>query len=188
MLLLVGVVRPPPMPTMQVAVAASDLGAGSVLTAGDLRTGHVTGGPDGVGTVGAVHDAGELVGRRLTSPMAAGEVFTSGKLIPRSAAEGLPSNTVAAHVLVADERSLDLISAGRRVSLFADTGGAALAQDVLVLGVDLSDTPTLTGSLSGSQNSPRGLIVALPPTAVERIFAGQRPEGGPPRILAVMTR
>jgi len=130
----------------------------------------------------------DLVGRRLVPAVQTGRLVTRSDLVPRSAAEGLPLDTVAAHVLHADERSLDLVSAGQRVTIFADTGGEALARDVLVLAVDTPENPTLTGSLPGSGAAPRGLVLALPPASLERVFAGQRPDGGPPRILTVVTR
>ncbi|EAP96917.1 hypothetical protein JNB_16856 [Janibacter sp. HTCC2649] len=185
-LLLVALVRPPPPPTTSALVAARDLPSGAVLTADDLRTTQIRGESDSPGTVGAVGRVRDLVGRLLTSPVAAGELVTTSRLVPRTAAEGLPGDTVAAHVLHADERSLDLVSAGQRVTLFADTGGEPLATDVLVLGVDTPETPALTGSLPTSGSPPRGLVIALPHTALDRVFAGQRPDGGPPRVLTVI--
>lgn len=186
-LILVPLVRPPTSPTSEVLVAARDLPTGAVLTATDLRPGQVAGGPDAAGAVGAVSNSRDLVGRRLTSGVQSGEVVTSGRLVPRTAAEGLPLDTVAAHVLHADEGSLDLVSAGQRVTLFAATGGEALARDVLVLGVDTPETSAFTGSLPVSQDTFRGLTVALPPAGLQRVFAGQRPDGGPPRVLTVVT-
>lgn len=187
-LTLVGLVRPPSPPTTAVLVAARDLPLGAVLTTKDVRTVQHPGGPDAVGAVGALSRAHDLAGRRTTSRVPVGELVTSSRLIPRSAAEGLPADTVAAHVLHADERSLDLVAAGQRVTIFADTGGNALAVNVLVLGVDTPENPTLTGSLPGAGAPPRGLVLALAPAALERVFAGQRPDGGPPRILTVVTQ
>lgn len=186
-LALVGIVRPPAPATTTVLVAASALPPGTVLTASDVRAADATAGSDAVGVVGAMADPREVVGRRLTSRVLAGELLTAGRLVPQSPADGLPADIVAAHVLLADERSVDLVSAGLRVTLFADTGGEALAHDVLVLGVDTPEDPTLTGSLPGANTSPRGLVVALSPTALESVFAGQRPDGGPPRVLPVVT-
>jgi hypothetical protein len=186
-LLLVGVVRPPPVPTTPVLVAARDLGAGALLEASDLRVASLSGGEDAVGTVGTVQDAHELVGRRLTSPVQQGVLVTAGRLVPRSPADRIPPGTAAVHLLVADERSLDLLSAGRRVTLFADTGGPAVARDVLVLAVDTPGSHTVTGSLPGANAPPRGIVVALGTADLEAVFAGQRPDGGPPRVLAVVT-
>ncbi|MEO7268270.1 MAG: SAF domain-containing protein [Knoellia sp.] len=183
-LMLLALVRPPAPPTTAALVAAKDLRPGVVLTADDLRTTRLPGGPDSPGTVGAVGAPRELVGRRLVSAMQTGELVTTSRLVPRSATEGLPADTVAAHVLHADEGSLDLVSAGQRVTIFADTGGEALARDVLVLGVDTPENATLTGSGANA----RGLVLALSPEELHRVFAGQRPDGGPPRILTVITR
>lgn len=186
-LALVSVIRPPAPPTVHVLMAARDLPIGLVLTSADVRTGAVTGGPDAVGAVGGLHDVEQLAGRRLTSPVESGEVITRGRLVPRTAAEGLPRDTVAAHLLHADPGALDLVTAGQRVTLFAATGGEALAREVLVVGVDTPDAPTLTGSLPNLDPTPRGLTLALPPAALDRVFAGQRPDGAPPRVLTVTT-
>ncbi|WP_404384864.1 SAF domain-containing protein [Knoellia locipacati] len=183
-LLLVGVVRPPPPPTTRVVVAAEALPGGGVLGEKDLRVVQV--GRDS-GLVATVADLRSLVGRRLASRVEPGEVITTTRLVPRSPLDGAPPGTVAAHLLVADAHALDLVSAGRRVTLYPDTGGAALAQDVLVLGVDTPGKASFTGSLPGGDDGARGLVTALEPAELERIFAGQRPDGGPPRVLAVVT-
>lgn len=182
-LLLVAVVRPPPPRTTPVLVAATALPGGTILQAADLQVVRVTGDAALASTVG---DPRVLVGRRLTSRIDAGEALTATRLVPPSAVDGAPVGTVAAHLLVADERSLDLVGPGRRVSLFPDTGGAALAREVLVLSIDTPGRTTLTGSLPGSHEAPRGLVVALEPADLERIFAGQRPDGGAPRVLPVV--
>lgn len=167
-----------------VVVAARPLAGGTVLGADDLRLVRVPRDPPRIATVA---DPDRLVGRRLTSPLASGETVTSTRLVPRTPADDLPVGTVAAHVVVADEHVLDLVSAGHRVTLFAEVGGEALARDVLVLGVDTPDRAVVTGPLPGAGSSPRGLVCALPDAAVERVFAGQRPEGGAPRVLPVVT-
>lgn len=182
-LLLVGVVRPPPPATTAVVVATTALAGGTVLASSDLRVVEVTGEATPVAAVG---DPRLLLGRRLTSRVDPGEVVTTTRLVPRSPADGAPPGTVAAHLLVADDRALDLVAAGRRVAVYPEAGGAALARGVLVLGVDTPDEPSFTGSLPGSAVAPRGLVVALEPVDVERIFAGGRPEGGAPVVLVVV--
>lgn len=181
---LVGVVRPPPAPTTPVVVAARDLASGAVLDEEDLRVVDVPRDPPPVATSA---DPSGLVGRRLTSRVTRGEVVTTTRLVPRTPADGLPSGTVAAHVLVADERSLDLVPVGHRVTLYAEVGGAALARDVLVLGVDTPEETSVTGPLPGTVPASRGLVCALTDADAERVFAGQRPEGGAPRVLPVVT-
>ncbi len=184
-LLLVGVVRPPSPATTPVVVAAGALPGGAVIGLRDLRVESLATGSALVATVG---DTRALVGRRLASRVEPGEVITTTRLVPRSPRDGAPPGTVAAHLLVADAQSLDLVSAGRRVTLYPDTGGDALARDVLVLGVDTPGKPAFTGSLPSGDDAARGLVAALEPADLERIFAGQRPDGGPPRVLAVVTR
>jgi Flp pilus assembly protein CpaB len=186
--MLLALVRPPAPSTTAAMVAVRDLPPGAVLTADDLGTAQLPGGPDSPGTIGAVGEPRDLIGRRLGSAVQSGELVTTSRLVPRSASEGLPNDTVAAHVIHADERSLDLVSAGQRVTIFADTGGQALARDVLVLAIDTPENATLTGSLPGTGVRPRGMVLALPPAALDSVFAGQRPDGGPPRVLTVVTR
>lgn len=183
-LLVVDVVRPPPPDTVPVAVAARPLAGGAVLEAADLRVEQVA---RDQAPVRALGDPRLLVGRRLTSRVVPGEPLTTTRLVPRSPLDGAPAGTVAAHLLVADPRSLDLVSAGRRVTLFPDTGGAALAHDVLVLSVDTPGRSGLTGSLPGSHEDVLGLVLALDGADLERIFAGHRPEGGAPRVIPVVT-
>ena len=181
---VVGVVRPPPAPTTPVVVAARALASGTVLAPGDLLTVRVPGEPPPVATVA---DPVRLVGRRLTSRLDSGETVTTTRLVPRTPADDLPAGTVAAHVVVADEHVLDLVSPAHRVTLYAEVGGSALARDVLVLGVDTPEPAFVTGPLSAAGSAPRGLVCALTDVAVERVFAGQRPDGGPPRVLPVVT-
>lgn len=114
-------------------------------------------------------------------------MVTTTRLVARSPADGAPPGTVVARLLVADARALDLVSAGRRVTVYADTGGPALAHDVLVLGTDTPEPTSFAGSLPGPDAADAGLVLALEPTALDRILAGERPEGGPPRVLAVVT-
>ncbi len=167
-----------------VVVAARDLAGGTVLAPDDLRLLRVPREPP---PVAAVADPDLLVGRAVASRLASGETVTTTRLVPRSPGDDLPAGTVAAHVVVADEHVLDLVSAGHRVTLFAEVGGEALARDVLVLGVDTPDRASVTGPLPGHGSAPRGLVCALSDTAVDRVFAVQRPEGGPPRVLPVVT-
>lgn len=183
-LLVVGVLRPPPPTSWAVVVAAGPLAAGGVLESSDLRVSRVLG---PARPVASVDDPRRLVGRRLGTAVAAGEEVTATRLVPRSVADGLPRGTVAASLAVADPRSLELVSAGRRVTVYADTGGPPLARDVLVLGTDTPDPPVFPGSLPNGDTAAPGLLVALTDAEVDRVFAGQRLEGGPPRVLAVVT-
>ncbi|KGN30044.1 flagellar protein FlgA [Knoellia flava TL1] len=183
-LLLVGVVRPPPPATSPVVVAARALEAGALLEPTDLRVDRVPGSSPPPASVARL---GPLIGRRVGSAVVAGETLTTTRLVPRSPADGAPRGTVAARLLVADGRSLDLVSAGRRVTVYADTGGPALAHDVLVLGTDTPEPMSFAGSFPGPGDVGAGIVLALEPTELDRVFAGQRPEGGPPRVLTVVT-
>ncbi|KGN30224.1 flagellar protein FlgA [Knoellia sinensis KCTC 19936] len=182
--LLVALVRPPEAPTTPVVVAARALPAGVDLAAADLHVVRVAAHP---APAGAVASPGTLLGRRLATRVEPGEPITLTRLMPRSPADGLAPGTVAAHLTVGDVGALDLVEPGSRVDLFADVGGPALAQDVLVLAVDTPGSASLTGSLPGAETVPPGLFVALDRAGVTRIFAGQRPDGAAPRVLPVVS-
>ncbi|PRY53487.1 Flp pilus assembly protein CpaB [Knoellia remsis] len=180
-LLLIGVVRPPDAPMTTVLVAARDIVPGQVLDDSDLRTTRVPSEPAPV----AAATRGDLVGRRTATSISAGELLTRTRVVPRGPTDGLAPGTSAVRLLLADPGTLGMLRPGDRVRLFPDTGGPSLANDVLVLGLD---TPGDTGSLPDGSDGDAGLVAALPDSAVERIFAGQRPDGGPPRVLAVVSR
>lgn len=183
-LLLVGVLRPPPPESVAVVVAARSLDAGARIERSDL---DIVQAPVDRARAAGTTDPAAFVGRRLASRIEGGETLTASRLVPRTVIEGLESGTVAARVGVVDAGSLALVSPGRRVSLYSEVGGPALARDALVLAVDTPGTEPLTASPPGVQTVAHGLVVALPEAAAERIFAGQRPDGGVHLVVPVVT-
>lgn len=168
--------RPPPATTRAVVVATTDLSAGTVIARSDLTVERVPvallGHPAGVGS-----DVEGLVGRRLATPLAAGEPVSSTRLVPRSVAEGLPPGTTAVHLLATDDRMLDLVAPGVDVRLHRPADGAPLVERAAVLGVD---PPPSDGSLAITPAPERGLVVAVPDEALTTVLTG--PDGAPPRV------
>ncbi len=174
--------RTAPPPTTSVVVATADLPGGRALAPGDIETARI---PASAAPPGAVR-AADATGRRLVGPIAAGEVVTATRLRRDGArADG----RVEVHLLAEDPASLDRLGAGSVVTVYPAGGGAALTREGVVVAVD--DPPGAGRPIDagpwGDPGSPasRGLVVALAPGVVDRVFAGQRPVEGPPVVSIV---
>ena len=181
-LVAVGVARPAPPATSLAVVAARDLPAGTRLTSADVTS---TRWPSAHSPPAALTSARDALGQVLATPLAAGEPVTTTRLATLTADEG----RAPAHVLVADPRSLDLLTAGSRVTVWSHLGGPALAEQVPVLALD-PPSEGGDGGLGegiGEGASPgstaRGAVLALDEVQAERVFAAARPEGGAPVVL-----
>ena len=177
-------VRPPPPASIEVLIAARDLPAGATLTAADLATTTIptSGGPP---VALGVDDRAAAVGRSLVGQMAAGELVTRTRFVPREAAEGVPAGRVAVHLVLADERAAAQLSAGQRVTLYPAAGGPPWTRRALILGVDSLPDPTgCAGGFTGATPAAPGLTVALTPEEADAIHAGQRANEGPIPVLA----
>jgi Flp pilus assembly protein CpaB len=98
-----------------VLTAGRDLGAGTVLGAGDLvRTPFL---PDTVPS-GAITNADDVVGRTTTGPVRAGEPITDVRLVSGSLLDGYPG-LVASPVRVGDPGAVALLRIGDRVDVIA---------------------------------------------------------------------
>ncbi len=178
----VSLTRPPPAaPEVPVVVAARAVAAGATLTAADVGSGGLAEAARPPGALGSVDAA---VGRQVVGALLPGEVVTTTRLVPRDPGDPLPAGLVSAHLLVDDPAALDLVTPGARVTIYPGDGGPALTREGLVLAVDARTTaPTYAVGLA-EVTPGRGLVVAIPPDLADRIFAGQRPAGGPP-VVAV---
>jgi Flp pilus assembly protein CpaB len=156
-------VRPPPGPTLAVAVAAHDLASGTVLTPDDLVTHRY---PAGLAPVGSVADA---AGRTLAAPVRAGEPVTDVRLVAPSLLEGYPGR-VALPVRIADASAVGLIRSGDRIDLVAADprrGTASyVAVGVPVLAVPAPDSNRVTGA---ADLTGRLVVVGAAPSDVDRI-------------------
>jgi pilus assembly protein CpaB len=148
---LVLALRPDPAPardaapaTVPLAVAATDLPAGRVLTASDLAVARL---PPDVVPGGSARETAPLVGRVLAGSVRSGEPLTDVRLVGAGLTALLAPDEVAAPVRLADLAVAALVRTGDRVDVLAtppDAGAAqVVAPDALVLasGGSARDSP-----------------------------------------------
>lgn len=150
-------VAAPPPPTVEVAVAARALPAGTVLADGDLTTVDLP--PD------AVPD--DLLqtptGRVLAGPVARGEPVTGVRVVGSDLArEGLlGSGLVAVPVRMPDAGAVDLLRLGDLLDLVA-TDPQAGTSEVVATGVPVVALPgAVEESAAGPLGQPGGRLVVL---------------------------
>jgi pilus assembly protein CpaB len=179
--------RPPPsaagdtaLPTVPIAVAASDLPAGTVLAAADLTVVDV---PEDAAPAGAAASPDELTGQVLASPVRTGEPVTDVRVVGPGLWSQVPDGLVAAPVRLADLAVAGLLRAGDRVDVLAAgqpqdaTDGAPAAVDVVAVGALVLTAPTdPSGDAAGNgvDGGPGGgglLVLAVPPDTAQRLAA-----------------
>jgi Flp pilus assembly protein CpaB len=148
--------RPPPIPTRQIWVAAHDLAGGAPLTTSDIRAAPLP-------LTALPHDAlratQRIVGRVLAAPMRTGEPLTDVRLLSPAllTAMGTPT-AVAVPVRVADgPAALALVHAGDRIDVLAvadadaaaTSSGSVVVHDVQVLATPANDPGNGTDSMAG---------------------------------------
>ena len=161
---------PPEPPTAPVVVARSDLAAGQVLAAGDLRTVRL---PAHLVPDTAASDAGALVGAHVAVEIAGGVPVVEAHLARSRFAHEPPSGTVAVPLTLADEAVAALLRPGDRVDLVTgaadswaeDPAPRVLARAALVLEVRRPDAPDdgALGLLPGGLTGVPLLVVAVAP-------------------------
>jgi Flp pilus assembly protein CpaB len=129
---LVLAARPdPPPPTapaaVPVAVAATDLPAGTVLAPGDVRVARV---PPDVAPSGAAAEPDSLVGHVLAGSVRSAEPITDARLVGPGLTAHLADGEVAAPVRLADLAIASLIRTGDRVDVLATPPDSATAEVV----------------------------------------------------------
>jgi pilus assembly protein CpaB len=137
-------VKPAPVPTVQVWVAAHDLTGGEPLVAGDLRVESL---PRADVPTGAFHVRTAVIGRLLAAPLRRGEPLTDVRILSSSllAATASPDD-VAVPVRLSDgPAALALVHAGDLIDVIAapdsDNGGPP-ARFTVVHDVRVLATPT----------------------------------------------
>ena len=163
---------PPPPAGTDIVVAARDLSAGTVLSAGDLQLAHR---PTRDVPRGAVRSTAAATGRPVSSAVRRGEVLTDVRLVGPGALRGLAAGTVAAPVRIADAESAALLRPGDVVDLLAasavpdaPTGEARLvASAVRVL---LAPRQQRSGLTAGVGNGAL-LLVATSSSTAARLAA-----------------
>jgi pilus assembly protein CpaB len=172
--------RPPPTaagpatgpPTVPVAVAAADLPAGTVLTAGDLATVSL---PADAAPAGAADDPAQLTGQVLAAPVRAGEAVTDVRLVGPGLWSQVPDGLVAAPVRLADLAVATLLRAGDRVDVLAAAGdGVTVSAEVVADGALVLTVPAAaTGddAVPGAANGSGLLVLAVTPETAQRLAA-----------------
>lgn len=163
---------PPPPAGTDVVVAARDLPAGTLLSAGDLRLAYR---PTSDVPGGALGTTAAATGRPVSSAVRRGEVLTDVRLVGPGALRGLAAGTVAAPVRIADAESAALLRPGDVVDLLAasavpdaPTGEARLvASAVRVL---LAPRQQRSGLTAGVGNGAL-LLVATSSSTAARLAA-----------------
>ncbi len=154
---------PPPVPTVEVLVAARDLPAGSVVGADDVVPAAYSPGlaPHGL--------ADDPVGRVLAAPLRQGEPVTDVRLVGPSLTEGY-DGLVAVPVRLPDAGSVALLRVGDRIDLVATDPEAAVAR-TLASSVPVVALPRPATDGDGAGITGRLLVVAAPPDVAEDIAA-----------------
>ncbi|WP_432573718.1 SAF domain-containing protein [Kineococcus sp. SYSU DK005] len=157
----VSALSPPDPPVRAVLVAARDLPAGAVLSAGDLERAqrprpHV---PDGALAPGAAE------GAVLAGAVRRGEALTDARTTGAGLLSGQPPGTLATTVAVGDPAVLEGLRPGARVDVLARTedpvtglatGAERVATDVVVLAVPSAGG---SGGLLGAQAPSAGSVL-----------------------------
>ncbi len=156
----------PPVPTVDVVVAARDLPGGAPLTGADLerRSLPAPGAPRGT-----TSEAAELVGRTLAAPLREGEPVTDVRVVAEGLLAGYPT-LVAAPVRIADAGAVRLLRVGDRVDVVttdpADGRAEVATEAAPVLALPRGrrggeGSATLTGGALVVLAVPRSTAVAL---------------------------
>jgi pilus assembly protein CpaB len=126
---------PPAAAAVAVTVAATDLPAGTVLTADHLAIARL---PPEFAPAGAAGEPGPLVGRILAGAVRAAEPLTDARLVGPGLTALLPVDQVAAPVRLADLAVAALVRTGDRVDVLATLPGSSTADVVAAAAVVLA--------------------------------------------------
>jgi pilus assembly protein CpaB len=162
--------RPPPVPTVSVVVAARDLPTGHRLSGDDVRVAEVAAdlGPPRGGS-----DPRAAEGRTLAAPLAKDEPVTELRLVAsRGGGWETPPGTVALPVRFTDPGAAALLSPGMRLELLASrvagldvpaaggTRARLVAEGVLVVAIAGGQEPD-AGILTSASSEPGSPLVVL---------------------------
>lgn len=121
---------PPPARGVPVVVAAGDLAAGRLLSAGDLR--RVLWAP-GTAPRAVVTDPRAVIGRTLAGPLSAGSALTAAGLLGPGLLTGQPPGLLAVPVPVSGPDAAGLVEAGDHVDVVSGATGTVVATNAVVL-------------------------------------------------------
>ena len=154
---IIGAVSDSGGPTQSVVIAATDITAGTTLTAADLTT---TDFPVDLIPPGTVSDPSAVTGEVVTSGVAVGEAITSSRLLGSRPEAG--QGRVAAPVRLADAGVAGLLAPGDTVDIIAaSTDGSArvVARDARVI------TRPIPPATFGTQTGSLVLLAVTPDEA-----------------------
>jgi Flp pilus assembly protein CpaB len=158
-------------PAVPVAVAAADLPAGTVLTAGDLTTALL---PGAAAPAGATADPDELTGQVLAAPVRAGEAVTDVRVVGPGLWSQVPEGQVAAPVRLADLAVATLLRAGDRVDVLAAVpDGPTPSVEVVARSALVLTVPTTAAAdpPAGTTEGAGLLVLAVAPETAQRLAA-----------------
>jgi pilus assembly protein CpaB len=162
---------PPPadagVATAPVVVAAADLATGTALAAADLKVSLL---PADTAPAGRAEDPAPLIGRRLASPVRAGEPVTDVRLVGPGLTSGLPSGQVAAPVRLADLAVTALVRAGDHVDVLA-TAPDATAAEVVAAGALVLAASGPAEDAASAQDVAGLLVLAVDESTAARLAA-----------------
>lgn len=173
--LAVHVLRPPPPPTVDVAVTARPVAAGTQLTREDvvMRAVAAT-----IAPPGAARTVRDLLGRTAVVGLPAGAPLHAALVSDDGISAAAPPGTVVVPVRLSDDAVAALLRPGDRVDLLAGTTSGVepaaepryLARDALVLPVPSGRAPAAAGGLLGPASEadrPVTLVAVNPGDAPE---------------------
>lgn len=153
-------------PTERVVVATADIGAGQVVDADAVsaRLIHRSAAPEA-----ALTAVDEIVGRRATAPILAGEILTSARLRSVDVRPGRRS----VHLPLLDAGVVRWLHPGDHVDVRSADGGA-VASDVVVVAIDEGESSSLVG-----ESAAKGILVSVDEAVVPLLTrAAYGPAGG----------
>jgi Flp pilus assembly protein CpaB len=151
----------PAAPSVMVLTASHDLGAGIVVSPGDV---HRRPFPPGSVPAGTLPDAAAAVGRTTTGPIRSGEALTDARLVTASLLDGYPG-LVAVPVRIGDPAAVRLLRVGDRVDLLAADPQGHSAARVVGSEVPVLAIPRATESSPGLTNGGALVVVGVPDDA-----------------------
>lgn len=169
------VLRPPPPPTVDVAVTARPVAAGTEFTGDDVVVRAIAA---DVAPPGAVHAVADLLGRAAVVGLPAGAPLHATLVSDDGVSAAAPRGTVVVPVRLSDDAVAGLLRPGDRVDLLAATTSGSepadepqyLAHAALVLPVPAGREPESAGGLLGPAadgDEPVTLVAVRPKDAPE---------------------
>ncbi|MEV0952681.1 SAF domain-containing protein [Promicromonospora sp. NPDC050249] len=169
----VHLLRPPPPPTIDVAVTARPVTAGTALTRDDVVMRSVAA---DLAPPGALHTVRSLLGRATVVGLPAGAPLHATLVSDDGVSAAAPYGTVVVPVRLSDDAVAALLRPGDRIDLLAGTTSGSepdgapryLARGALVLPVPAGREPEAAGGLLGPASEgdrPVTLVAVVPEDA-----------------------